>query len=398
MPKKILICVTGGIAAYKTLELIRILAEKNFIIQVAMSRAAQEFISPLSFETLSQNRVAVSLFEFSNNTEIEHIQLAQSFEMIVVAPATANIIAKFACGLADDLISTILLASNAPLLFVPAMNCEMWQKKVVQENIQKIRKHRAVVLEPQEGFLACGSYGLGKMQEPKFIADFIYNHFSKKKNFAGKNILISLGATREYLDPFRFISNASSGKMGLELANLFLQQGAKVFLVCGDMRISIPSIFEFERALTTKEMKEKMFSLAPNYDCIVMCAAVSDYQNQNLGTEKIKQNNWQFSLKKTTDILAELGKKKKKGQLLVGFAAESDGIENYAKEKLKAKNLDLIFANKIGSKDSGFESNNSEYQIFSQLENTEFKKSTKEEAALELVLWIEKLLAKKIEK
>ena len=176
MSKKILICVTGGIAAYKTLELIRILAERNFTIQVAMSKAAQEFISPLSFKTLSQNRVAVSLFEFSNHAEIEHIQLAQSFDMIVVAPATANIIAKFATGLADDLISTILLASNVPLLFAPAMNCEMWQKKVVQENIL-IQKQKAIVLEPQRRLLACGSYGLGKMQEPEFIADFIYKLF-----------------------------------------------------------------------------------------------------------------------------------------------------------------------------------------------------------------------------
>ena len=290
MPKKILICVTGGIAAYKTLELIRILAEKNFTIQVAMSKAAQKFISPLSFETLSQNKVARSLFEFSNNAEIEHIHLAQSFDIVVVAPATANIIAKFACGIADDLISTILLASNLPLIFVPAMNCEMWQKKILQKNIQEIQKQGAVVLEPQEGSLACGSYGLGKMQEPKFIADFIYNYFSSKKNFAGKKILISLGATREYLDPFRFISNASSGKMGLELANLFLEQGAEVFLVCGDIRISIPSIFDYQKVLTTEEMKEKMLSLAPNYDCIVMCAAVSDYQSQNLGKEKIKQD------------------------------------------------------------------------------------------------------------
>ena len=401
MPKKILICVTGGIAAYKTLELIRILAEKNFTLQVAMSKAAQEFISPLSFKTLSQNRVAVSLFEFSNHAEIEHIQLAQSFDMIVVAPATANIIAKFATGLADDLISTILLASNVPLLFAPAMNCEMWQKKVVQENIQKIQKQKAIVLEPQEGSLACGSYGLGKMQEPEFIADFIYNYFFSQKNFAGKkifagkNILISLGATREYLDPFRFISNASSGKMGLALANLFLQQGAKVILVCGDTRISIPSIFHCEQALTTEEMKEKILNLAPNYDCIIMCAAVSDYRSQNLAKEKTKQDSWQLSLKKTTDILAELGKNKKKGQLLVGFAAESNAIDIYAKEKLKEKNIDLIFANKIGSKDSGFESDNSEYQIFSRQENTELKKSTKKEAALELILWIEKLLTRK---
>ena len=199
-----------------------------------MSKAAQEFISPLSFKTLSQNRVAVSLFEFSNHAEIEHIQLAQSFDMIVVAPATANIIAKFATGLADDLISTILLASNVPLLFAPAMNCEMWQKKVVQENIQKIQKQKAIVLEPQEGSLACGSYGLGKMQEPEFIADFIYNYFFSQKNFAGKkifagkNILISLGATREYLDPFRFISNASSGKMGIALANLFFRESCQL--------------------------------------------------------------------------------------------------------------------------------------------------------------------------
>ena len=392
MPKKILICVTGGIAAYKTLELIRILAEKNFTIQVAMSKAAQKFISPLSFETLSQNKVARSLFEFSNNAEIEHIHLAQSFDIVVVAPATANIIAKFACGIADDLISTILLASNLPLIFVPAMNCEMWQKKILQKNIQEIQKQGAVVLEPQEGSLACGSYGLGKMQEPKFIADFIYNYFSSKKNFAGKKILISLGATREYLDPFRFISNASSGKMGLELANLFLEQGAEVFLVCGDIRISIPSIFDYQKVLTTEEMKEKMLSLAPNYDCIVMCAAVSDYQSQNLGKEKIKQDNWQVTFKKTTDILAKLGENKKRGQLLVGFAAESHHLESYAKEKMKSKNLDLICANKIGTKDSGFESDNSEYQIFSRLETTELKKSSKKEASAILVQSIEKLM------
>ena len=183
--------------------------------------------------------------------------------------------------------------------------------------------------------------------------------------------------------------------MGLALANLFLQQGAKVILVCGDTRIPMPSIFHCEQALTTEKMKEKILNLAPNYDCIIMCAAVSDYRSQNLAKEKTKQDSWQLSLKKTTDILAELGKNKKKGQLLVGFAAESNAIDIYAKEKLKEKNIDLIFANKIGSKDSGFESDNSEYQIFSRQENTELKKSTKKEAALELILWIEKLLTRK---
>ena len=395
-PKKILLCICGSIAAYKSLELIRILQDKGIEVNVAMSEAAQKLITPLSFEIISKNEVILSTFQTSKTGKIEHIEFAQEVDLILVAPATANILSKFAYGLGDDLISTILLAASVPIIFAPAMNDKMWEKEIVQNNIKKAKNTGAIVLDTTKGLLACNSYGMGKMLSPESIAEFTYsslfqiNHATSSV-IRGKKVLITLGATREYLDPFRFITNASSGKMGLEIAKILKQQLAEVFLICGDLKLDIPSMFSTTFITSTEEMADQVLQKFLCYDIIIMCAAVTDYKTHQRA-KKIKQDKLQVTFTKTIDILYELGKKKSKNQILVGFAAETDNLEHYAVEKLQKKNLDLIFANKIGDLESGFGSTNTTYQIISKQSKGKLTTATKTKGASDLVSSIKKLL------
>ena len=397
-PKKILLCVCGSIAAYKTPEIIRILQEQQIEVQVAMSEAAQKFITPLSLETISKRKVILSHFQANKEGKINHIEATQKIDMIVVAPATGNILSKFVCGFGDDLISTILLAANVPIVFAPAMNDKMWESKIIQKNIEKAKELGALILDTQIGLLACGSYGIGKMLTPEKIVEFIVNYGRKKifeNNLSNKKVLISLGATKEYLDPFRFISNDSSGKMGLAIANAFLAYTKEIFLVCANTSVSIPSNFEKVFVTTTEQMAKKVIKKAKYFDIIVMCAAVSDYKLAKDQKSKIKDQSIQLTLDKTVDILFELGKKKRKGQVLVGFAAETKKIQTYAIEKIEKKNLDFIYANKIGSKKSGFGSDNSNFQIISKETINKTKIVSKENAAKELVSCINQYFQKK---
>ena len=392
--KKILLCVTGGVAIYKSLELIRLLKQNNIEVQVALSHTAQKLIAPFLFETISQQKVLTSLLDQLHPDKIQHIEIAQSVDLIVVAPATANIIGKVANGIADELISTTLLAANAPVIFAPAMNDKMWENTFLQNNIAKLKKAGAIILEPQKDFLACGSYGFGKMQNPEFIANFIQQYIednksqSAKKPLKNKKALITLGATREYLDPFRFISNGSSGKMGLAVAEALAEQGATIALIYGDVKEPIPSSWQAIKASTTDSMRQKLKEQAAEYDIIVMCAAISDYKPDNYKKNKIKQREIKITMQKTTDIIAELGKQKKCNQVLVGFSAETENIEENAKKKLNQKNLDLIYTNLI-TKDSGFGSEYSTYQILSSEKVGKIKHKPKKAGAKELIQWIQ---------
>lgn len=390
MKKKILLCVTGGIALYKSLEIIRLIKEQNIEVKVALSRTAAKMISPVLFETLSQNKVVISIFENSDSQKIEHIDLAQSVDLILIAPATANIIGKFANGIADDLISTILISTNKPLVFVPAMNSCMWEQPSVKTNINKIKKNNSMVLEPQTGSLACGTYGMGKMQEPIDIVNFVIQKIYHNKNLNSKKALVVLGATREYIDPFRFISNGSSGKMGVEVAYSLFKKGIEVSLIFGSITIYLPPFFKATKAETSFLMRKEILKSFKDYDIIIMCAAIADYKPIEISKQKIKEKNLNLSLVKTKDILAELGQIKTKNQVLVGFSAESNNIQSNAQEKLKKKNLNLIFANQISLENSGFDSDYTYYQIINNKVINKAKKRTKREAAEELVSFIEK--------
>ena len=393
--KRILLCVCGSIASYKSLELIRILKEQCYSVKVAVSQSALEFITLLSLETISQEKVIYSRFQNSESGKIDHIAAAQEIDMIVVAPATANILAKFVYGIGDDLISTILLATNVPIFFAPAMNVKMWENPIIQNNIEKAKKFGAVVLNTTKGLLACNSYGMGKMLEAKEIANIIFEYWEKNiiyPSLQGKKVLISLGGTREYIDPFRFISNASSGKMGLALADIFKKQGIEIFLVCAHTEMSIPAVFQQKQVITTTEMANEMLQRASDYDIIIMCAAISDYKT-NIQHRKIKEEKVNLELEKTLDILKELGKNKKEGQILVGFAAETDSLEFYATEKLKKKNLDIIFGNKIEQK-RGFGTNKITYQIITNKKISALLTEDKKRAANQLVITISNLVKK----
>ena len=391
--KRVLLCICGSIASYKSLELIRILQEKGCSVKVAVSESALEFVRPLSLEVISQQKIISSSFQNSEEGKIDHIQAAQEVDLIVVAPATANIFAKFVHGMGDDLISTILLAASVPILFAPAMNDKMWENPLVQNNIQKAKNLGAIVLETVEGLLACNNYGMGKMLEAADIADVALDELVQKQNLypklKGKKVLISLGATREYLDSFRFISNASSGKMGLILASIFKKQKAKIFLVCGHTQVSIPEFLPKICVSSTTEMANEMLKRAFDYDIVIMCAAVSDYKLTK-EENKIKKAKFSLELEKTIDILYELGKRKK-SQILVGFAAETRNLEAHARDKLKNKNLDLIFANEI-NESSGFGTDIISYQIISKKKKSKLKIETKIKAAEQLVVAINECL------
>jgi phosphopantothenoylcysteine decarboxylase/phosphopantothenate--cysteine ligase len=399
--KKILLCICGSIAAYKSLELIRILQEQGIEVEVAMSEAAQKFVTPLSLETISKNKVILSSFQATKTGKIDHIESAQNVDLILIAPATANILSKFVCGIGDDLISTILLAADAPIIFSPAMNDKMWEKEIVQTNRKKAEKLGAIVLETEKGVLACGSYGMGKMKEPESIARFITSHWVKNstnnyKGFQGKKVLLTLGATREYLDPFRFITNDSSGKMGMEIAHILKNNQVEVFLICGVVKVDIPSTFGSVFVSGTKQMADEVISRAPDYDIVIMCAAISDYKVKAPKTQKIKTKEMNLSLHKTVDILYQLGKTKKEGQILVGFSAETENMESYATEKLKRKNLDIIFANKINTPTAGFGAENSTFQIISRENKGKIATRSKMEAASELITSIHQTCLAKI--
>jgi len=353
--KEILLGVSGGIAAYKGCELIRLLLKAGAEVQVVMTANASRFVNPLTFETLSGRPVYSAMFEKSASPLI-HIDLADRAELLVIAPATANIIGKIANGIADDLLSTLFLASKAKTLVCPAMNVNMYEHPAVQENLAKLRKNGVMVLEPEAGELACGWEGKGRLPEPDIILEAC-EHAVVAKDFAGKKILITAGPTREALDPVRFISNRSSGKMGYALARAARAKGAEVILISGPSALRPPmkvNLVKVESAAQMKKAVEKYFG---DSDIIIGAAAVGDFKPRIAAQNKIKKHKADLliELEKNPDIISELGKKKQKGQVLVGFAAETEDLIKNAKRKLDEKNLDLIVANDVSKKGAGFD-------------------------------------------
>jgi phosphopantothenoylcysteine decarboxylase/phosphopantothenate--cysteine ligase len=353
--KKILVGICGGIAAYKSADLVSRLRKKGARIRVVMTRNAREFISPLTLETLSEDRVASDMFSFDRHWEIEHISLAKWADYIIVAPATANFIGKAASGIADDLLTTTVMASKAEVIIVPAMNTNMYINTIVQENIQGLVQKGYLFIGPVKGGLACGDKGMGKMVEPSAIVEYLEGLISKRQDLSGKTVLVTAGPTREVLDPVRYLTNASSGRMGYSIARAAAQRGAKVYLISGPTHLPPPPSVEFRPVVSAVEMYNAVMELFPRCDAVIKTAAVSDYRPDRVHNEKIKKSEGRIVLElvRNPDILFELGKNKGE-KILVGFAAESERLQEYATDKLKNKNLDLIVGNDITREGAGF--------------------------------------------
>ena len=347
--------VTGGIACYKAVELVRLLVKTGFKVQVIMTRSAMEFVTPLTFQTLSGNPVATETFNLTQESEIGHINLADSADLFVIAPATANVIGKIANGIADDLLTTVLMATQAPVLIAPAMNIHMYDNPILQENLRKLRRVGYQIMEPAEGFLACGYEGKGRLPDPEKIAEEI-DRLLKKKDLVGEKLLITAGPNREPLDPVRYISNRSSGKMGYALARAALRRGAEVALVSGPTALEAPTGARIISVLTAAEMREAVLKEYAQCTAVIMAAAVSDYR-PIAADKKIKRGATpiELRLEPNADILKELGQSKD-GKWLVGFAAETDDLTHNAQKKLHEKNLDMVVANNVAEEGSGFDS------------------------------------------
>jgi phosphopantothenoylcysteine decarboxylase/phosphopantothenate--cysteine ligase len=353
--KNIVLGVSGGIACYKAVELLRLLVQDGFVAQVIMTRGASEFVTPLTFQTLSGKPVASEIFNLTQESQIGHINLADSADLFVIAPATANVIGKIAAGIADDLLTTVIMATQAPVLIAPAMNIHMYENPILQENLRKLRRVGYHILEPAEGYLACGYEGKGRLPEPEKILEEI-RRLLHAKDLAGEKLLITAGPNREPLDPVRYISNRSSGKMGYALARAALRRGAEVTLVSGPTALEAPAGAHLVPITTAAEMREAVLKEFGQCTAVVMAAAVSDYRPVHVPGQKIKREKGaiELRLEPNPDILNEIGSKKN-GKVLIGFAAETDNLLANAEKKLREKNLDMIVANDVTKQGSGFD-------------------------------------------
>jgi phosphopantothenoylcysteine decarboxylase/phosphopantothenate--cysteine ligase len=353
--KRIVVGICGGIAAYKSADLVSRLRKKGAQVRVIMTDKAQEFITPLTLRTISGYKVATDMFSCPQEWEIQHISLAQWAEYIVIAPATANLIGKVASGIADDLLTATVMATRATVVIVPAMNTNMYNNPIVQRNIQSLTRDGYLFFGPAKGSLACGDEGDGRMEEPSAIVEYLESLAAQKRDFENRTVLVTAGPTREALDPVRFLTNASSGKMGYSVARAAARRGARVILISGPTDIEPPPSVELVPVVTALDMYEKVMQYFPDCDVVIKTAAVSDYRPAVYSGEKIKKTEGRFTIEmvRNPDILAELGRKKK-GQILVGFAAESANVIDYARDKLKSKNLDLVVANDITREGAGF--------------------------------------------
>lgn len=356
MDKKcVVVGVTGGIAVYKALDVISRLKKNDIDIRVIMTKSATEFVTPLSFQSLSQNMVITNIFEEPKAWDIQHISLAKRADLFLIVPATANIIGKVANGIADDMLSTTIMASKVPVVFCPAMNTNMYENTIVQRNMNILKELGYYFIEPSSGRLACGDEGKGKLQDTEIIANNVISMLNKRKDLENKKVLVTAGPTITHIDPVRFMTNRSSGKMGYAIAEEARDRGAKVTLISGPTSITPPIGIKLIKINTNEEMYEAINKEYDNSDIVIKSAAVADYKIKNYSSEKIKKGEGDLNLvlERDTDILKSLGDRKGT-QILVGFAAESSNLLVNAKDKLKRKNLDYIVANDITSQDTGF--------------------------------------------
>ena len=350
--------VCGGIAAYKAVEVLRGLQKAGCVVRVAMTRRACEFVQPLTFRALSGSHVIVDDYAPDNPDPIAHITFSQTVDLLIVAPATANIIAKFANGVADDFLSSTYLACSAPVLIAPAMNTTMWEHPATQRNLQRLRADGVYIMEPDAGEMACGTIGPGRLSEPERIVATALGVLAKRsKDLAGERFLITVGATREEIDPVRFISNRSSGRMGYALAEAAVRRGADVTVVAGSTTVNPPAGVRIIQALSAEEMSQAVARERANASVFIGAAAIADYRPAQRAEQKIKKSNdsMTLTLERTPDVLSQVAAARTNGMLVIGFAAETENVVDNAREKLRTKNLDAIVANDVSRDDSGFD-------------------------------------------
>lgn len=384
--KSIIIGVSGGIAAYKTAYLVSALSKTEADVNVIMTENACEFISPLVFETLTGNKCYVDTFDRNFKFDVEHISLAKKADIFMIAPATANVIAKIANGIADDMLTTTFLASKCKKIVSPAMNTAMFENQITQDNISKLKKYGIGVVEPQNGLLACGDTGAGKMPEPDFLFDVIEREIAREKDMLGKKVLVTAGATMESLDPVRFLTNHSSGKMGFAIAKEAMLRGAEVTVVKANTTAEIPNFVNVVEVSSASDMFDEVTKRADQQDIIVKAAAVADYTPENYVNSKIKKKDGDLSipLKRTKDILKYLGENKREGQFLCGFSMETDNMLENSKAKLSKKNADMIVANNLKDAGSGFKTDTNAVTLITRDGHRSLELKSKAEVAKEI--------------
>ena len=381
--KTVLLGVTGSIAAYKIANLASMLKKLHCDVHVLMTQNATNFINPITFETLTGNKCLVDTFDRNFQFSVEHVSLAKLADVVLIAPASANVIGKLACGIADDMLTTTVMACTCKKILSPAMNTNMFRNAIVQDNLAKLERFGYEIIKPASGYLACGDVGEGKMPEPETLLSYILKEVAFPKDLTGKKILVTAGATRESIDPVRFITNHSSGKMGTALARAAMLRGAEVTLVAAHMDAQAPMFVNLVPVKSAADMFEAVTSLAPEMDVIIKAAAVADYTPETTADYKMKKKDGDLSipLKRTQDILKYLGEHKKPGQILCGFSMETDNVIENSRKKLAGKNADMICANSLRTAGAGFGVDTNVITVITPDADVELELMTKDAAA-----------------
>ena len=385
--KTVILGVTGGIAAYKSAWLTSLLVKAGADVQVIMTEHAREFIAPLTFEALTNQRCHTDTFDRNHEYSTEHVSLASRADAVIIAPATANVIAKLACGIADDMLTTTVLACDCPKIVVPAMNTRMYENPVTRDNLEKLRKYGVTVVEPAAGRLACGDVGKGKMPEPDVLFQYVLMACAFEKDMAGKKVLVTAGPTQERIDPVRYITNHSTGRMGYSIAKICALRGAEVTLVTGQTALEPPLFVDVVPVVSARDMYEAVVERSGEMDVIIKAAAVADYRPAVTSDEKIKKSDGDMAIdmERTDDILGYLGSCKKPGQFLCGFSMETQNMLENSRAKLERKNLDIIVANNLKVKGAGFGTDTNVVTIITADMEKELELMSKDEVAARLL-------------
>ena len=381
--KTVLLGVTGSIAAYKIAYLASALKKLHAQVHVLMTQNATNFINPITFETLTGNKCLVDTFDRNFQFSVEHVSIAKQADVVMIAPASANVIGKLAHGIADDMLTTTIMACKCKKIVSPAMNTNMYENPIVQDNLAILQHYGYEVIEPASGYLACGDTGAGKMPEPEMLLDYILREIAKEKDLLGRKVLVTAGPTQEAIDPVRYITNHSSGKMGYALAKAAMLRGADVTLVSGPCAIEPPPFVKLVPVVTAKEMFDAVTSVSFEQDIIIKAAAVADYRPANVYEDKVKKHEEQMSIKleKTDDILKYLGEHRKDGQFLCGFSMETENMVENSRKKLEKKKLDMIAANNLKVAGAGFQGDTNQMTLITKEEETALPMISKEETA-----------------
>ena len=381
--KTVLLAVSGSIAAYKIANLASMLVKMHCNVHVLMTRNATNFINPITFETLTSHKCLVDTFDRNFQYSVEHVSLAKQADVVLVAPASANVIGKIACGIADDMLTTTIMACTCKKIISPAMNTNMFRNPIVQDNLAKLERFGYEIIKPASGYLACGDVGEGKMPEPETLLAYILKEIAREKDLAGKKVLVTAGATRESIDPVRFITNHSSGKMGTAIAKAAMLRGAQVTLVAAHMDVQPPMFVDVVNVKSAQDMFDAVTTRAADMDIIIKSAAVADYTPATTADSKMKKKDGDLSipLKRTQDILKTLGERKRPGQFLCGFSMETDNVLENSRKKLLSKNADMICANSLRTAGAGFGIDTNVITVITPEDEYELELMSKEEAA-----------------